>query len=414
MRGCKLMHFSLVIAARAHVGNHQIWPGAFGICPHTAPDTTVITAMLPAIHSVPRITDWSTRVLTLQAPADTIGTRAPEDEGDTLAHRPEDGLGGITAKSRLLASYSQALRRLPPALVLNILDAVDPCLELAIERMHEIYTEMFWASPAAFKYGQACLALAKRGLKSGRITVYFGPGGVGKSTYTRHLGALVGDPNHCTFDPNIFCCRERLVRRVPKLAGRWLCNGWNRPAYSMPPLRSDLLKGFCDSMRLEGRLMFDTKSSRFDITGWKRFDVNKPFTISNAGTNGGFGPILRRFDVVQLHDPCSRGLPQGADDLDQDMRGSSSWIPNVKHFIVTGPAVAAGCKIQAEFENDHSGDDCMGIIGDYRAEGGDRGVTERFMRACCGVNEADHPALDLRNAGPAPAPAGRLLGRERR
>ena len=80
----------------------------------------------------------------------------------------------------------------------------------AIDRLEKIYSETFWAIPASFEFGQACLALAKRGLNINPITVYVGPGGVGLSKYTSHLEAMIGVRNHCLFDPNIFYCDDEL------------------------------------------------------------------------------------------------------------------------------------------------------------------------------------------------------------
>ena len=101
----------------------------------------------------------------------------------------------------------------------NLLDAVDPVLMSASARLEKIYRETFWAIPAAFEFGQACLALAKRGLNINPITLYLGPGGVGLSKYTSHLEAMLGEHNHCMFDPNIFYTDDELRKQVPRMAG---------------------------------------------------------------------------------------------------------------------------------------------------------------------------------------------------
>ena len=115
----------------------------------------------------------------------------------------------------------------------NLLDAVDPVLDAAISRLEKIYSETFWAIPAAFTLGQACLALAKRGLNVNQITLYLGPGGVGLSKYTAHLEAMLGTDNHDIFDPNIFYSDDELRKQVP---------GWQAtlslPVRSGPPAAS--------------------------------------------------------------------------------------------------------------------------------------------------------------------------------
>ena len=62
-----------------------------------------------------------------------------------------------------------------------------------MKRLTKIFRETFWAIPAAFTFGQACLALAKRGMNVNVITLYLGPGGVGLSKYTAHLEAMLGE-----------------------------------------------------------------------------------------------------------------------------------------------------------------------------------------------------------------------------
>ena len=81
----------------------------------------------------------------------------------------------------------------------------------------------------AFKFGQACLALAKRGLNINCITMYVGPGGVGLSKYTSHIEAMLGEHNHVTFDPNIFYHDEELRKVAPQLAGHLVYTGQERP-----------------------------------------------------------------------------------------------------------------------------------------------------------------------------------------
>ena len=97
----------------------------------------------------------------------------------------------------------------------NLLDGVDPVIEAAIARLDKIYASTCWAIPSAFEHGQACLALAKRGLDVNHITMYLGLGGVGLSKYTYHLEAMLGTDNHDTFDPNVFYSDDELRKQVP-------------------------------------------------------------------------------------------------------------------------------------------------------------------------------------------------------
>ena len=62
----------------------------------------------------------------------------------------------------------------------NLLRGVDPYLRATIERLERVYQQTFWANLNGFVFGQACLALASRGLNINQITIYWGPGGVGR------------------------------------------------------------------------------------------------------------------------------------------------------------------------------------------------------------------------------------------
>ena len=102
----------------------------------------------------------------------------------------------------------------------DVLDDVGPVLEAAIGRLEKICASTFWAIPSAFEHGQACLALAKRGLNVNQITLHLGPGGVGLSKTTDHLEAMLGTDNHDTFDPNVFYSDDELKKQPPPPNGR--------------------------------------------------------------------------------------------------------------------------------------------------------------------------------------------------
>ena len=91
----------------------------------------------------------------------------------------------------------------------------------------------------------------------------------------------------------------------------------------------------------------------------------------------------RMFEKAQL-----RGV-----DYDQDTRGVFARDPEMDAFIISGPAVAAGLKIQSGFEDLNNKNDCLKIIQDYTRGGGDNGVGVRFMRECCGLKPLSEPSL---------------------
>lgn len=66
--------------------------------------------------------------------------------------------------------------------------------------------------------------------------------------------------------------------------------------------------------------------------------------------------------------------------------------PDLKQFLMSGPAILAALQIQNAFEMQYSKADCERLIEDYAYWGGDRGLTEQTMREACGM-----PPRDVRN-----------------
>ena len=54
-------------------------------------------------------------------------------------------------------------------------------------------------------------------------------------------------------------------------------------------------------------------------------------------------------------------------------------------FLKSGPSILAGLHLQHAFEMQHSPLDCRSIIDTYTLRGGDFGITERHLRAACGL-----------------------------
>ena len=79
-------------------------------------------------------------------------------------------------------------------------------------------------------------------------------------------------------------------------------------------------------------------------------------------------------------------------DIDPDTRGVFCRDPEMDAFIISGPAIAAGLKIQAGFEELHGKDECLRKIQHYTRGGGDQGAGVRFMRKCCGLKALAEPS----------------------
>ena len=88
-------------------------------------------------------------------------------------------------------------------------------------------------------------------------------------------------------------------------------------------------------------------------------------------------------------------------DMDPDTRGVFCRDPEMDAFIISGPAVAAGLKIQAGFEELHGKEDCLRKIQHYTKGGGDQGAGDRFMSKCCGLKPLAEPSMLEAQAGEA-------------
>ena len=110
-------------------------------------------------------------------------------------------------------------------------------------------------------------------------------------------------------------------------------------------------------------------------------------------TEDNFESILRRFAVVQIMSRMFEKSQLDGVDYDPDTRGIFTRDPEVDTFYVSGPALAAGLKIQSGFEDTYDKDACFQLIEKYTRGGGDLGVGVRFMRECCGLKPLDEPSL---------------------
>ena len=295
-------------------------------------------------------------------------------------------------KGEVLESARSASANIYVGIERSLLDAVDPVMETAIARLEKIYSETFWAIPAAFQLGQACLALAKRGLNVNQITLYLGPGGVGLSKYTAHLEAMLGTDNHDIFDPNIFYSDDELRKQVPRMAGHFVFTGQERPTGAKQTIREDLLKKFCTGEGVAGRLPYGILTKMHRIIGWKRLECNKLIDFQDI-TEDNFESILRRFAVVAIQARFFEKAQLAGVELDPDTRGVFCRDPEMDNFYTSGPACAGGLKIQAAFEELHGKKECLDIVQHYTRGGGDKGVSVKYMRECCGLKPKDEESM---------------------
>ena len=93
----------------------------------------------------------------------------------------------------------------------------------------------------------------------------------------------------------------------------------------------------------------------------------------------------------------AHALSHAPKDIGQD--GIFPKDPDLEDFLVSGPAIAAGLQLQHAFEAEFTKQDCMDMIENYAAFGGDGGLTESTMRAACGLAPRDVRANVTRHLG---------------
>ena len=287
----------------------------------------------------------------------------------------------------------------------DLLRAVDPVLMAAVGRLQKAYQQTFWANVNGFKFGQACLALASRGLNVNQITVYWGPGGVGMSSFTAHLAAMYGDQNHVMFDPNVFYDDTELRKTVERFMGKFIYTGQEKPVGTKQGVRQDLVKKFATGEGISGRMPYGVITKLFRVIGWKRVELNSMINFEGI-EEASFESILRRFAVITLHSRLvERGTLEGV-PFDSATGGVFERDPDLEAFYVSGPGTAAGLMIQLGFERAHNLEACRAEIIHYTRQGGDNGVGLAYMREACGLK----PLAELHSApGSTLGPLGFLL-----
>ncbi len=62
--------------------------------------------------------------------------------------------------------------------------------------------------------------------------------------------------------------------------------------------------------------------------------------------------------------------------------------PTLKTFLTSDVGIAAGIRVQFAFESLHGEEDCRSLIQEY-LQGGDNGLTLKYMRHACGLKAVD-------------------------
>ncbi|CAK0861021.1 unnamed protein product [Prorocentrum cordatum] len=279
----------------------------------------------------------------------------------------------------------------------------DPVLKAAATRVDQFYRQTFWANAAAHKVCMAALALAKRGLNVDQLFFFWGAGGVGLSLTTAHLDAMLGHSNHKHFDPQVFYLDEEMRKTVESLKGTIVLTAQEKPEGLRKSSREDLFKKLASADGIFGRLPYQILTKVIYLVGWKRMELNKLITFDGV-SEGAFHAIYRRSLLIKVWarfvdaECIRRVLP------DAEKYGIFPRAPDLKPFMQSGPAIAAGLQRQLGFERKHGEAASRSLIDDYCLRGGDSGITEKYMRQACLLPEPSQPKPSGQSSAAAPPP----------
>jgi hypothetical protein len=142
------------------------------------------------------------------------------------------------------------------------------------------------------------------------------------------------------------------------------------------------------SLGIAGRKPYGITTRMLEIIGWKRIELNRLMRFGGV-TEINFQSILRRSFVWK---PKAKFLDASYLDAhypDHASHGVFAKKALLKNFLSSGPASAAGIRLQHGFETLHSPEECRHNIEEYAALGGDDGLTEDSMRISCGLKARD-------------------------
>jgi hypothetical protein len=263
---------------------------------------------------------------------------------------------------------------------------LDPVLQEATEALDTFYTQTFWANVDVFMCCQAAQALARRGINVDRCFIGVSPGGVGQSLYSSHLAAMYG-PLHRYFDPNLFYHDDEIRKQIDALVGAIILTGQEAPETNRR-MREDVYKKVMSGDGISGRKPYGVSTRMYELIGWKRIEVNRLMSFTGVSEKN-FPSIFRRSFVWR---PRARFVePETMLGAEEKFKANGYFQknPKLKNFLVSGPAVAAGLRMQHGFELAHSRDACQQMVEAYASLGGDAHLTEDVMRQACGLPERD-------------------------
>lgn len=194
---------------------------------------------------------------------------------------------------------------------------------------------------------------------------------------------MLGTENHKFFDPQVFFLDEELRKQIELLKGAVVFTAQERPEGIGRGVREDLFKNWVSADGIFGRLPYQIATKVISLVGWKRMELNRLIKFQGIDESN-FHSIFRRCRLIRSK---ARFVEAAAlkDIPDPANAGFFLRQPDLKEFLQSGPAVAAGLRIQHSFETAHSRNDCELLISSFIYGGGGNGDTEKYLREACGL-----------------------------
>ncbi|CAK0791818.1 unnamed protein product [Prorocentrum cordatum] len=214
---------------------------------------------------------------------------------------------------------------------------------------------------------------------------------------------MLGHSNHKYFDPQVFYLDEEMRKTVESLKGTIVLTAQEKPEGLRKSFREDLFKKLASADGIFGRLPYQILTKVIYLVGWKRMELNKLITFDGV-SEGAFHAIYRRSLLIKVWarfvdaEYIRRVLP------DAEKYGIFPRAPDLKPFMQSGPAIAAGLQRQLGFERKHGEAASRSLIDDYCLRGGDNGITEKYMRQACLLPEPSQPKPSGQSSAAAPPP----------
>jgi hypothetical protein len=310
----------------------------------------------------------------------------PHQRQSGVAYKDAIILYDIDNKPLVFAKERSARNNIYVGFARNLLTAVDPTLNAAILRTQVSYERTFWANDQALDCMQAGEALAKRRVNVDTFFMLLGPGGVGLSVFSAALAARYGN-YHKYVDPNIFFQDEELRKQIENMATGLFFTGQEKPEAGRKTFKIDLFNKFATAEGIHGRLPYSILTKIFELIGWKRLEMNKMFRFEGV-TEAGFNAILRRSLLIKIVARFFDAKYLAKCFPNHEDYGIFPRDPTLKAFLTSDVGIAAGMQVQFAFESSHGEESCRTLIQDY-LQGGDNGLTLKYMRHACGLKAVD-------------------------